>query len=142
MSRKKKQEAGIPESSQTITKALPPEKKPVDQLPTSLQDLTNEDEKAALNELIKLYQSGKITEMIGWYESSSELAVGATIERRPLFKRSEKLQNTGVAVHPEILRRAVEKMQGEKAKVGKSLSQLVEYLLWQYIGRPNDLLEK
>jgi hypothetical protein len=61
--------------------------------------------------------------------------------QKPMFKR-ENLKHTGIAINGEIQRRAVEKLKTEKGAVGKSLSQLVEYLLWDYIGRPDDVVEK
>ena len=54
--------------------------------------------------------------------------------RRPLFVG--KTKNTGIRVNETILERAVEKSKRERAKTGGNLSQLMEWLLWIYIGQP------
>ena len=62
-------------------------------------------------------------------------------DRRPMFKSGPKgSKNTGVSVSDLILESAREKLKTEPHKVGKSVSQLVEYLLWQYVGSPPDLV--
>jgi hypothetical protein len=97
----------------------------------------------ALRELTKLYREGRINDLLEWYEANRELPMRTKTDRRPLFKLppNEKPTNTGIQVNPEILRRAKEKMNSDRARVGKSLSQLIEFLLWAYVGCPDDLVE-
>jgi hypothetical protein len=59
--------------------------------------------------------------------------------QRPVFRGERR--NTGVHVNKTILARAVEKAKREKVRTGGSLSLLVEWLLWGYIGEPADVLE-
>ncbi len=58
---------------------------------------------------------------------------------RPMFRG--KRRNSGIHVNEIILRRAMKKAKLEKARTGGSLSRLVEFLLWQYLGAPADVLE-
>lgn len=58
---------------------------------------------------------------------------------RPVFKG--KRRNSGFHINEEILRRATEKLKKDKVRTGGSMSLLMELLLWEYIGRPQDLLE-
>jgi hypothetical protein len=61
---------------------------------------------------------------------------------RPVFKGGPKSRrNTGFNIHKEILNRAPKKVEKDRVRSGGSMSRLVELLLWEYIGRPEDLLE-
>jgi len=62
------------------------------------------------------------------------------IQARPIFKGLRR--NSGFHVNDAILKRAMEKVKTDKVYSGGSLSLLVERLLWQYIGSPEDLLEQ
>jgi hypothetical protein len=80
-----------------------------------------------------------LKEMIQWWKARESAAMEATF-RRPLFRG--KTRNTGIRISEEILDRAVAKAKEEKLKTGGNLSQLLEWLLWVYIGSPDDLVEK
>lgn len=58
---------------------------------------------------------------------------------RPVFKG--KRRNSGFHINEEILRRATKKLKKDRVRTGGSMSLLMELLLWEYIGRPQDLLE-
>ncbi len=62
------------------------------------------------------------------------------LPRRPLFKRPRV--NSGISCNAEIRRRALEKAQADPDGTGGSLSGLIEVLLWVYIGRPADVVER
>ena len=82
----------------------------------------------ALNELLEL--------CIGQRTRGLEL-----LERLPMIRGGTgKKRNTGIYVDAEVLKRAREKAEHEKIRTGGSLSQLMELLLWQYIGSPEDLV--
>jgi hypothetical protein len=94
----------------------------------------------ALAVLAELYRSGKITEVISWYEATKgEAGMIQAIERRPMFKGERR--NTGIKLSKSILDAAVAKCKTEPQRVGGSFSQLVEYLLWRYIGSPAEMVE-
>lgn len=103
------------------------------------------DEKAT-KELLSIYQSGKLTEMIGWYESmkgapmqtAHEAPTGEALTiptHRPLIPGKRK--NTGVFINEKLLDMVKAKLKTEQERVGTSLSQLVELLLWSYAGSPD-----
>src|SRR5208337_4651870 len=97
------------------------------------------EDREALNALVDLYRSGKLTELLDWYETTKgEVILVRTPERRPLFRGEAK--NTGIKISRDIMRRALEKASSERHKTGRSLSKLVEYLLWCYIGSPSELI--
>lgn len=72
-----------------------------------------------------------------WRERKGEPA--ASPQQRPIFKG--KRRNTGVHVNETILLRAMDRAKIDKVRTGGSLSLLVEWLLWRYLGEPEDVLE-
>jgi len=85
-----------------------------------------------------LEETDTLKEMIDWWKSREAASMDAA-GRRPLFEGETK--NTGVRINKVILERAVEKSKRERAKTGGNLSQLMEWLLWIYIGSPDDVVE-
>ena len=59
---------------------------------------------------------------------------------RPRF--ASPRTNSGFTCNTEIRRRASKKAQADPHGTGGSLSQLIELLLWKYIGCPPDVIEK
>lgn len=72
-----------------------------------------------------------------WRERQEETMILSP--SRPVFKGDRR--NSGFHINAEILRRATEKLKKDKVRTGGSMSLLMELLLWEYIGRPQDLLE-
>lgn len=64
----------------------------------------------------------------------------SVLPRRPRFKRPRV--NSGISINAEIRRRALERAQDDPDGTGGSLSALIEHLLWIYIGRPADVVER
>lgn len=90
-----------------------------------------------LKDLVDLYQTRRLQAAIDWVENQrihKHETVSLGLARRPLFKG--KAKNTGVVINEELLRLAREKLKTEPQRVGKSISQLVEFLIWEYVGRP------
>jgi hypothetical protein len=85
-----------------------------------------------------LEETDTLKEIIEWWKTRESAAMDAA-GRRPLFVG--KTKNTGVRINETILERAVEKSRRERAKTGGNLSQLMEWLLWIYIGSPDDVVE-
>jgi hypothetical protein len=85
-----------------------------------------------------LEETDTLKEMIDWWKSREAASMDAA-GRRPLFLGETK--NTGVRINKVILERAIEKSKRERAKTGGNLSQLMEWLLWIYIGSPDDVVE-
>jgi hypothetical protein len=94
----------------------------------------------ALAELIRLYESGDITEVITWYKNTkgAEHPMEPQQTRRPVFKG--ETGNTGIKINKEIMAEAKAKLKTENSQVGKSFSALVEFLVWKYIGSPPELV--
>jgi hypothetical protein len=86
-----------------------------------------------------LEEGDTLKKMIDWWKSREAASMDAA-GRRPLFLGETK--NTGVRINKVILQRAVEKSKRERAKTGGNLSQLLEWLLWIYIGSPDDVVEQ
>lgn len=99
----------------------------------------------ATKELLSIYQSGKLTELLSWYESQKEAPMQTTTpttgealilpEHRPLIPGKRK--NTGVFINERLMELVKTKLKTEQERVGTSLSQLIEVLLWSYAGSPN-----
>jgi hypothetical protein len=106
----------------------------------------NKDERPATKQLPNNYPSlpewlddgalEDLRRMLEHWRAQGETVVR---ESRPLFKGPRR--NSGIHCSEEILTRAMEKLKTDKTRTGGSLSLLVELLLWQYIGSPEDLLE-
>ncbi len=86
-----------------------------------------------------LEETDTLKEMIEWWKSREAAAMDA-LERRPAFVGMTR--NTGIRVNAEILDRAIDKAREERLKTGGNISQLVEWLLWVYIGSPDDVVER
>lgn len=85
-----------------------------------------------------LEESETLKEIIDWWKSRESAAMEA-LDRRPVF--IGKTRNTGIRISEAILDRAITKAKEEKLKTGGNLSQLLEWLLWIYIGSPDDVVE-
>ena len=83
-------------------------------------------------------EADTLRDMIEWWKSREAAAMEALV-RRPVFLG--KTRNTGIRVSEVILDRAVAKAKQEKLKTGGNLSQLVEWLMWIYLGSPDDVVE-
>ncbi|MBI5251576.1 MAG: hypothetical protein HY912_18960 [Desulfomonile tiedjei] len=105
----------------------------------SKKDQTKPDAPAATSSPQWLLEETEtLQEMIEWWKSRESASMDAA-GRRPLFIGETK--NTGVRINKVILERAIEKSKRERAKTGGNLSQLMEWLLWIYIGSPDDVVE-
>ncbi|MFC1836006.1 hypothetical protein ACFL2Q_15015 [Thermodesulfobacteriota bacterium] len=83
-------------------------------------------------------EAATLREMVEWWKSRESAAMEGSV-RRPVFEG--KTKNSGIRVNEEIMARALHKARQEKLKTGGNLSQLVEWLMWVYIGRPTDVVE-
>lgn len=92
--------------------------------------------------LADAYESGLLPSLLSWWKNRQE-APGAKIpDKRPNISGSKGKKNTGISLDAEVLERSVTKLHRERKASGGSLSALVELLLWQYIGCPEDLLSE
>ncbi len=88
----------------------------------------------------RLYESETLDEIVQWWNERKEAGLP---EQRPVIRGGTgQRQNTGMCVDAVVLKRAREKARHERIRTGGSMSQLVELLLWQYIGSPADLLAR
>lgn len=88
-----------------------------------------------LVELVDSFKEGRLREMLDWYEHTSRIPGGVM---RPEFVGEKK--NTGILISRKILLAAQAKQLSEVKRVGRSFSQLIEFLLWEYAGRPAELV--
>lgn len=107
----------------------------------------------SVDDLIKLHEAGilsteyveKIVGVSVGFLPVSTLSLKTSTGLLPLPSRRPlilgKRKNTGVFVNTKILEAATEKLKTEQGRVGTSLSQLVEILLWSYAGHPNEIIE-
>jgi hypothetical protein len=95
-------------------------------IPHILPEWLDDDAWQDLHEMLLAWKSRKGTEII-------------PPQYRPMFRGNRR--NSGIHVNEIILKRAMKKAKLDRARTGGSLSRLVEFLLWQYIGSPADVLE-
>ncbi len=86
-----------------------------------------------------LEEADTLKEIVQWWKTRESAAMEASL-RRPVF--TGKTRNTGIRVNTEILDRAIDKAREERLKTGGNISQLVEWLLWVYIGSPDDVVDR
>ena len=100
--------------------------------------LMSEEHKAQLRDFVG---DGTMRALHSWWkETKGALPV---TEIRPTFKKvgDKPMYQTAVYLNRQIYERAVEQLKADKQRTGGSFSSLVELLLWQYVGSPEDLLE-
>jgi hypothetical protein len=79
----------------------------------------------------------QIRQMLNEYRKR-KIAVGH-LGGRPKFKNPRK--NTGIRCNEEILQRASAKVKEMEKETGGKLNSLIELLLWQFIGCPDDVVQ-
>lgn len=79
----------------------------------------------------------EIREILGQYKKTRVDV--SSLTRRPLFKGPRI--NSGIRCDDVIRRRALAKAQQDSKRTGGNLSSLIELLLWEYLGRPEDVVE-
>jgi hypothetical protein len=90
--------------------------------------------------LARLYETGALDELVQWWNQRKGEALP---EQRPVIRgEAGRKRNTGMYVDADVLERARVQAQAEKLRTGGTMSQLVELLLWQYVGSPVDLLAR
>jgi len=77
--------------------------------------------------------------LLDWWKARPEATFTAP-QPKPTFTGESK--NTGIRINKTILDRATAQAREQRWQTGGSLSQLVELLLWRYIGSPEDVLEQ
>jgi hypothetical protein len=60
------------------------------------------------------------------------------LPRRPRFKGPRV--NSGITCNAEIRRQALERVKADPVGTGGSLSGLIEFLLWKYLGCPEHVV--
>lgn len=89
----------------------------------------------SLRKLIELERSGDLDSLVDWYRNTLDTSA-LVAAARPNLRGPRS--NTGIKVNSELLRLARTK---QKAGKWRSLNQIIENLLWQFVGSPSDLLE-
>ncbi len=102
--------------------------------------LRDRDDSTTSSGFVELCPTGKMSGALQWRDCLGEK--GATLARnKPLKFRGFK-SGTKVIISSEILQRVTTKMKNDKSETGTDFSGLVELLLWEYLGRPDDLLDE
>ncbi len=79
----------------------------------------------------------QVRQMLNEFRKRS-LTVG-DLTTRPKFRNPRK--NSGIRCNEEILKRATAKAKEKDKETGGNLSSLIELLLWEFIGRPDDVVQ-
>lgn len=88
-----------------------------------------------LDELVASYESGELAGLLAWWKEWKGSHVPGDL---PHFRKDLPSHISGMRVKREIIERVQKKIRKDKVR---SVSALVEFLLWRYIGSPRDLLE-
>lgn len=93
----------------------------------------------ALPEWMDAEAQDDLKDLLEWWRQKKGSPL-REIQARPVFKGTRR--NSGFHINAEILKRAMKKVKTDKVRTGGSLSMLVELLLWEYLDKPEDLLEQ
>lgn len=88
-----------------------------------------------LREMIQQIVNETISEKLGNASERLELKVGL----RPIFRRENTIARS-IRLGKGLSERSEKKAKQDRAVSGGTLNGLVEYLLWQYLGKPDDLI--
>jgi hypothetical protein len=94
-------------------------------------NLLTKDDFVVLKEIIEAYKIRR---------SIDDLEHTLTYEVRPQIKRGEKRMS--VRLNEQLYQRAMAKLKAEKFRSGQNWNQLIEFLLWSYLEKPDDLVLK
>lgn len=119
------QEPALPDSGET----LPKEARPATDSPPVPMNFPDWLDAPALADL---------RAVLDWWRARQEESMILS-PTRPVFKGPRR--NSGFHINAELLKRATEKLKKDKVRTGGSMSLLMEILLWEYLGRPQDVLE-
>ncbi len=93
--------------------------------------------------LLASFKSGELREMLQWFRAQQRTgpapAAGA-VTGKPSFPGPTKSVTLALSAPP--VTGALKKMAADGPRAGSNLSQLVEILLWQYLGSPSSLPAK
>ncbi|AFM23722.1 hypothetical protein [Desulfomonile tiedjei] len=105
---------------------------------SSIQPTSSQELPQALPEWLDSEAFRALRAVLDWWRERQDETM-ILPPSRPVFKGPRR--NSGFHINAEILKRATEKLKKDKVRTGGSMSLLMELLLWEYIGRPEDLLE-
>jgi hypothetical protein len=92
----------------------------------------------ALKALQEIYRSGTLHEILEWWQGGKD-GKGNLAISRPWF--STKRRVVWVHINEDTLDRALKKIRQDKAGGYGALSPLIEQLLWEFVDRPDDVVE-
>jgi hypothetical protein len=134
--------------SSSLDNRVTQEISPVTQHPDSVEPVTREI--APVRQLPGALLA-ELTELLDWWRPRKEelSKMAPSIEppmARPIFKRGggakgPKTITKTIRLSPELVARAVAEAKKQRATTGGTFSELVELLLWRFVGRPDDLVE-
>lgn len=75
------------------------------------------------------------------YQEMQHTETQSVTDVRPVFKRGET-DARSVRLDKKMMQAAIEKAQKERVKTGGTLNGLIELLVWEYLGCPDDFIEK
>jgi hypothetical protein len=105
---------------------------------SAVQLTASQDIPPVLTEWLDSAALADLRAVLDWWRSRQQESMILS-PSRPIFKGPRR--NSGFHINSEILKRATAKLKKDKVRTGGSMSLLMEVLLWEYIGRPQDLLE-
>ncbi|AFM24887.1 hypothetical protein [Desulfomonile tiedjei] len=89
------------------------------------------------------HDAGELNELLTWWKENKGVMMPKPIDIRPSFKRGSVQEQKTVTFrfNQELLNRARELAVSKKSLTGGTLNGLVEVLLWQALGSPDDLID-
>lgn len=83
-----------------------------------------------------------LLEMAEWWKDNKGKLLQPLPLARPRFRRGAKTTTTrSIRLSKKMIEEAVKKAKKEQGRTGGTLNSLIEVLIWEYLGRPADLLE-
>jgi hypothetical protein len=87
--------------------------------------------------------ASELNELLQWWKENKGTMIPKPIDLRPSFKRGTVQEQKTVTFrfNKKLLARAKELAISKKSLTGGTLNGLVEVLIWQALGSPDDLIE-
>ncbi|MFZ5868558.1 MAG: hypothetical protein ACOYXY_21920 [Thermodesulfobacteriota bacterium] len=81
-----------------------------------------------------------LLEMAAWWKRNRDKMLMPLPGTRPIFHRKKSVLRS-VRLDERLIKAAEKKAKEERATTGGGFNQLVELLVWQWLGRPTEFLE-
>jgi hypothetical protein len=82
-----------------------------------------------------------LLDMAAWWQEHKDKMLMPLPLARPRFRRTKGGTTRSIRLEQAMIDKAIAKARKDPDRTGGTFNTLVEVLLWEYLGRPKDLVE-